>query len=352
MSGPCEAIRRRLLAGDASPELSEHARSCLSCGPFSRALGAVDRGLRALGQEPPPEIPPFSALDLSSAQHRTSTARWAAGGVAIASLAIAATIAIFVLRLPTLQPGATLETRGKARAQRLSDGTEVTLLAGHLRFAESSRSERRLELDDGAVLLRVPRLPAGARLTVRTDEADVVVHGTHFLVERSSGRTRVTVTAGSVEVTPHGKGRPSVLLGPAQTEDVESLERYRLTRRALALQHTAAGRYAEGAREIEALLATEPQAELAGEAHALRGWQAEAMGDVARATGEYRSALRAAPPEERAVWMENSAAGLAQLLEKAGARDEARTVWRDYLQKFPDGIHAVQARRHLTVSAP
>jgi hypothetical protein len=113
-----------------------------------------------------------------------------------------------------LSRGDELRTAAGARANlSLADHAAMDVAPDtQVRVAEppegDSRNER-LELSQGEVSFRVPKLEVGSTLSVRTPDSLVTVRGTRFTVnvERSSASvvTRVSVSDGRVEVESHGR---------------------------------------------------------------------------------------------------------------------------------------------------
>jgi hypothetical protein len=93
---------------------------------------------------------------------------------------------------------------------RVAEATELALLD----LAQSPSSER-LGLESGSVEVEVPKLPQGGSFVVKTGEATVVVHGTHFFVDARRDAlgtfTNVRVTEGRVAVHHDGV---ETMLGP------------------------------------------------------------------------------------------------------------------------------------------
>jgi len=343
----CEEVRTRLLEGNPGATADPHLPGCADCRRFAAAVRAVDLGLSQLASAPLPAVPPAPAVPARVLPLRRSPVRAA---LAVAVAAAAAAVLIFLrrepARLPLLTAHSEMTSTGQSAAL-LPGGAQVTLERGAL-FVDSVAPQRqRLVLRSGAVALQVPRLPAGAHLSVATDEAEVSVRGTRFRVARGAEGTAVAVEEGTVEVQPAGEGRPLLVLRAGENASVPPLEAYRLLAREDALAAIARSDLPATAAHIERLLATRPTGDLEGQARALLAWQRQASGDRAGALVEYRRALAAGPPGARPVWADNAAAELALLLEHGGDPAAAREAWESYLARFPEGTHADQARRHL-----
>jgi ferric-dicitrate binding protein FerR (iron transport regulator) len=256
--GPTEDVLFDFVAGRLHPQASEwiesHLAACVRCGV------AIDR-VRALRQalEPPAETPFARQAAINAVKRRleqpTRVRRFWFPVTAATLAAAMALVVAWRLRSPSLpsssQPSlAALAPRGEpvpflltarqgaadlevgdehavAQSQMtvppagaLSVKPESRLVAqwgaarvvvdGGARGArvrlESSGSENRtLRLDAGRVVLDVDPLKKGATLAVLTEDAQVTVHGTRFLVERSAGGTLVAVEHGRVRVASAGR---------------------------------------------------------------------------------------------------------------------------------------------------
>nr|WP_246801698.1 FecR domain-containing protein [Bradyrhizobium genosp. L] len=80
-----------------------------------------------------------------------------------------------------------------------------------------------VDLSSQAVLLEVPKVPAGKRFTVTTPQAIAAVRGTRWAVDTTAQKTSVFVVNGRVAVRRRlPAGRDNVVLGPGEGVDVES----------------------------------------------------------------------------------------------------------------------------------
>jgi hypothetical protein len=117
-------------------------------------------------------------------------------------------------------PGDSVETIDDGRAHlRTVAGASVELGSGtRLRVpVERGEKDERLLIDGGRVHVRVPRMGPGRSFGVRSPNAEVVVHGTEFVVEVSGDRPGVTRTCvrvleGLVSID-HGAGQAWVAGG-------------------------------------------------------------------------------------------------------------------------------------------
>jgi hypothetical protein len=169
--------------------------------------------------------------------------------------------------------------------------------------AQGGKKEEHLELSFGKIGLKVPKLPAGNRLTIGTPSARVTVHGTAFevVVKRLEGgatSTSVSVSEGRVSVESEGReivlgpganwsSSPSVDVPPSAAPNASGPEvptpppssdapkSYSTLARENALFRSAiaarrAGKPARAAEILDRLLAKYPETPLAGAAKAER----------------------------------------------------------------------------------
>lgn len=178
---------------------------------------------------------------------------------------------------------------------RLAPGGKLALAQAPEEDAQATQ----LRLIQGEVNLSVPRLPAGATLSVLTDDARVIVRGTQFSVslleEAGATRTCVRVSEGSVEV--QRSGLPSTLLQPGQESGCET--------------------------------PTTPEPE------------ARASGDTAASASNRRRAQR---PPSSTLEKETALFASALAAEQAGDRKRAERVLRELLRSYPQSPVAQEAR--------
>lgn len=145
------------------------------------------------------------------------------GGFYAAAGALAATVAVVALIAPSLSPAPKTEvyaTRtGEHRTVTLADGSRLDLNGATRLSVTLRRNVREVALDEGQAVFDVaadkrrPFLIAAGDRTVR-------VVGTQFDVRRRAGRLSVTVTRGTVEVAPNGRGSGQAFrLHPGQRLD-------------------------------------------------------------------------------------------------------------------------------------
>jgi hypothetical protein len=88
-----------------------------------------------------------------------------------------------------LQPSAEIHATAEAKSAILSNGVRIRLDAGTLKLASASKDRQPLLLQSARIFVDVPRPPPGSKLSVRTPDAEVRVHRTHFQVIRTNTET-------------------------------------------------------------------------------------------------------------------------------------------------------------------
>jgi hypothetical protein len=357
----CSGMQERMLdaAGRTCPpadrQMSAHLDVCDDCRALFRGLEVVNLAFGKLAQAPPPAIPPFNAIRAKATaaaqglRRRSSLRRLLPSIVLALSSAVAAMLLAGLTfggrRTKAVRAGDVLESGGRVRSAVLPSGARVVLESGRLLISGGELHER-LRLESGAVSVRVPRLPPGAALSVETADGDVQAHGTRFRVDRSAEGTRVVLSEGMVIIHPSGPGRADIALHPGEAALVEPLDGYRERQLTTALAVLKRGQRDGAAEALGKLLATQPKGVKGGEAHALMGWARQVRGELDAAADEYRRALEMTTGSSAELWADNAAVELALLEERRGA-DGGIAAWRDYLARFPSGLHRSLAAAHL-----
>jgi ferric-dicitrate binding protein FerR (iron transport regulator) len=359
----CLSLRERYFAPGgqavADPEWLAHLQICPGCQAAFRALPELDRALAELASLPV-GVPPFAALagaaaEAARAQRRRQAVRRSAPFfyTALATLAVAAALAVALWvegarrRAPLmLAPGAEIRATAEAKTVRLGSGARLYLEAGTLKLLVAERGNETLVLPSGRVSVDVPKLPAGASLSVWTPEAKVRVRGTRFQVMRTERTTQVTVSAGVVEVAPEGGGRPLHTLRAGESLTVPAAELYRDDLRGSAVLALDRGELDAAESKIGQLLQSNPEAAQQAEAQALLAWSLATRGERDKAIALYRRALALLPEGQRPLWAENACAELAILVEEAPSHD-GMGIWAECLRRFPNGVHASIARARV-----
>lgn len=228
----------------------------------------------------------------------------------------------------------------------LRAGAQLVLSTGQLQVEQADRNRPALHLAVGRVALAVPPIVVGGQLVVHTADAQVIVHGTRFSVERPSGHqhTLVAVEEGLVEVRPEGGHRPAVFLRAGESLLVESLPAYR---ESLRTQVSALIEHERCDAPSDQILtryfdAVAPSEDISA-ARYLRGTCAAARGDTALAVSLLEQVAQSAGS---ALRKDNALARSAQLrAERSPA--EGVGAWQQYLDRFPNGQHRATAQRFL-----
>ena len=127
---------------------------------------------------------------------------------AVGAMAAAAAVAVVVI--PALQPAPRAVTyataNGQHRSLTLADGTKIDLNAGTRLSVVLRRGERDVRMDEGQAVFDVAA-DAKRPFLISVGDRTVRVVGTQFDVRRRDGRLSVTVTRGTVEVSPSGDAK-------------------------------------------------------------------------------------------------------------------------------------------------
>ncbi|MDW8280183.1 MAG: FecR family protein [Myxococcales bacterium] len=242
-----------------------------------------------------------------------------------------------------------LSHRGdRPRSLLLLDGAEVSLEHGQLYIEQTSVDRTRLTLHAGAIRLSVPRLTGQRRLAVATSDAEVIVHGTRFDVRKLHDATLVAVHEGLVEVRPLGLGRAPLFVRPGERTTVLGAAAHlaALSRRVQQLVRELRCDDSEGV--LRTFVAFAPAGTDLSAALYLQGICAVQRGALGEAIAAFE---RSAAVSQDRVRADNALARAAQLRASRDAAEGAQ-AWRQYLLRFPRGLHADLARRHLATRPP
>ncbi len=234
-------------------------------------------------------------------------------------------------------------------AQRTS--TELSLISGVRLELQGGRAEvDQAELErphvlllEGQMVSQVPRLPKGSTFVVGTEDCDVTVHGTRFLVVKLEGRTRVRVEEGVVEVAPRF-GEPQAHVLHAGDELVVPGRAMVIAELSEQVKRDVAEVRCEGTGpELTRYLSLhEPDADLSG-AQYLLGLCAASRADLPSAVPMFQLAAESTTDLLRA---DNALARAAQLSTSMGS-GLGLQAWRRYVERFPAGLHHELAEREL-----
>jgi hypothetical protein len=112
--------------------------------------------------------------------------------------------------------GTDVRTGGNSRAQLTFPDQTLARLGANTLFS-FERGTRRLDLENGAILLQVPKDAGGA--TIRSAPVTAAITGTTVMMEHSPGNpgsVKLIVLEGTVRLSLTGKLGESVLVGPGQ----------------------------------------------------------------------------------------------------------------------------------------
>lgn len=263
--------------------------------------------------------------------------------VAALFVCLAAAALLAGRRPPVNQEVVALEaSAGESRAV-LTSGASLVLVSGSAELQQTDPAHDRVILLSGELNAQVPILGRSRSLTVRTAEADVIVHGTRFTVKRGSEETVVQVLEGLVEVRPRGGDRQPVWLHPGEELSVLEVSKWvglQWTQLQPRLDRMECGKVeADYAR----LLTLPGRGQDVGLAEYVLAYCAAERGDATRAVGLFERAAQHATDPIRA---DNALARAAQLSRGLGAPAHAE-AWRRYLVRFPDGTHRALAEDEL-----
>ncbi len=167
----------------------------------------VTVGLRLRGPLPPSKLLPATLPSLSPASG-TPVPFVISARQGAADLEVGDEHAVAQSQM-SVPPSGALAVRPESRVVAQWGGARVVVDGGarsaRVRLASSGSEARSLRLDAGRVVLDVDPLKPGATLSVLTDDAQVTVHGTRFLVDRGAAGTLVAVERGRVRVTSGGR---------------------------------------------------------------------------------------------------------------------------------------------------
>jgi hypothetical protein len=248
-------------------------------------------------------------------------------------------------------PADTLLRADTGAGLRLAGAHVVVLAGAELRWVPAART---LHLDRGALELDSPsaglaRVVTG-RFVAELDDAALTVASARVHVRRgqvtimapSSGLVLARVDAGGEWTLPDlaSPTRSGASPTPAATAG-ELL--------AQARRQFSARKYVDAARTAEAALALSPRRAEEAEARILLADIAQATGDLALASRRYTAVADAFAGNAAA---ESALYAAARIELRRGRTDAARTLLGRYLDRFPAGRYADDARRELDALSP
>lgn len=343
----------------------------------------------SLAEQPPKDSADVNFAALEGAAQRLSRRRrwryhlWEAwqnmGSVRLLASAAALVLVVSVVALGMRGGGSGDERSGLARfVQRITDkgqsraqlairseqkesqttlrcGAQLVVL-GHVEIEQKEHFRPLISLASGRVTVKVPPMPSGGKLVVTTADAEVIVHGTRFTVQREEGRdeTTVRVEEGLVEVQPKGGHRAAVFLRAGESLQVPSLAGYSQKLSTEVSKLIGEGRCDAQAESVlrsylESGAARSGTAKLIDESAARyhQGSCAADRGEVETAVSLFDQVSSQGGDSIRA---DNALARIAQL--RAEREQQAGVAaWQRYLSRFPTGLHSESARRYLQDTA-
>ena len=357
----CQTVREHFVQGlplDES-DFRDHLAGCGDCQAVLEGIVIGDRVLAEPVAIPIP-IPPFEAIapvaaKAASGRRKAVTLKrrlpffyTGVGAAAAAALLIVGLLAAraYVNRPPVLARGMILETKDAEKKAVSAMGVDIVLATGSLEVLPGVENEERVFMPKGQASFSVPKLGRGRSLSVRTPDAEVIVHGTRFQVSRAKNDTVIQVSEGLVEVRPEGVGRAPLFLGAGQSATIASVESYRESVRQQVLRSLDQSDFSTAEHSLDQLLGVGSTDIQKAEAKALFAWSLAARGKRSQAIAHYRQAMDLLPEGARFLWADNACAELALLVSEVEP-GEASSAWRAYLRRFPSGVHAALARTKL-----
>ena len=272
--------------------------------------------------------------------------------------AVTAALAAGAATIPTVAPRhargwhhAATAAAGPAGAPAqalLACGAVVDLAEAKATLMHNQPNAAEIELESGRVVVRVPKLPPGGSLRVRTDDALVEVKGTAFAVDKRNREfTTVDVFEGVVQVSAAGGGREpqwgreTFLVHAGESRRIEGLEAF-LRRQLAELDEALASSRLAAALEIAQryLTVAGPDGPEIEDVQLRLGAILSRTGRSAEAARLYRSVADGDGP---VYARQNALAVLGVLYRDADRAEAERAAWVEYLARFPDGLYAREA---------
>ncbi len=335
-TGALAAILFAVLGPDVVPERAVDAEPA----PMLAAEGAADASSNAQTAAIVHAVSPPRSVFPTTASAPAGTEPFAPGAAILATGVPAAAphhVRGWRHVAATADSGAT--TPGQAL---LACGAIVDLTEASATLVHNLPTDAEMELDDGRVVVRVPTLPIGGKLVVRTADAVVQVKGTAFAVDkRNKDWTTVEVFEGVVQVDAVGHGRETVQVHAGETRRVDSLDAYLHKLIGELDDAVAAGRLEVAYEKAQRYLLV-----AGGDGPDVDDVQLR-LGGILSRTGQTTEAARlyrtVADGDGPVYARQNALAVLAVLHRDAERLDAERTTWDEYLVRFPDGLYVREA---------
>ncbi len=328
----CDACRRKLEAARLLHEgIEQMAAPALDSDSSADVWASVEHEARAAGRR---------------TRHRRAwgtvlTSRPALAAAAVLLVAAAGAILVLTERGPDpVATGQVLQDEGTAQFEcgasvELAEETEAVIAAASTHSGE-------IHLVRGSIEVHVDKRREGT-FRVTTEDAIVTVTGTRFVVSRTDGQsTHVLVREGTVEVEPVGGGRAGETLETGESLIVPCARLYVATLRREGIDALEQGDVDEAVERLDAYLAAlgdERDAEIEMK-----------LADALIEKGEPESAVsiyRRIADADDSLRAENALAFLAILYDRMKDAESATAAWREYVRRFPEGVHKQDALREL-----
>ncbi len=242
----------------------------------------------------------------------------------------------------------TLQAGADQKQARILCGAQLKLDRGHADIEQSNAHRPRITLHDGLLAVQVPTLGSGGKLVVVTADAEVIVHGTRFQVDkRQADSTQVVVQEGLVEVRPLGGRQTPVFLRAGEQLTVPSARAYRLHIEKQVEERIESRSCEDKSGALDVYLDTAPRDVDTSAALYLKGSCAADRGERETALSCFERVTASSPNVTRA---DNALARIAQL-HATGSLADGAAAWRRYLLRFPQGLHRESAQLFLKEAA-
>lgn len=181
-------------------------------GAWGLCAGEEDVPARAYRRAPTPDV----GGHRSSGVRRSRPGRWALlGTAAVLALTIIGTLAVEWHRDTAVEQASYRTAIGGLQDVQLTDGSQITLSSDSRVLVTYTRSERRIDLQQGEAFFKVAK-DAARPFVVQAGDRRAIAVGTRYDVRRDDADLRVVVTRGVVRLETDGNDvgqrRPTTLL--------------------------------------------------------------------------------------------------------------------------------------------
>lgn len=195
-------------------------------------------------------------------------------------------------------------------------------------------------LSRGKVSVSVTPSKTRKRFEIHTKDAVVAVKGTIFDVIKRRQYTKVTVSQGTVWVTPSGKGRKKLILKAGDHATILPLKQFLIKQRVKGIEAFKEQNYIGAKTYLTPYLANQP-----------RDWEIVTIAArIATINQKYSDALKYYTQileGTTGITHENSRVAYGMLLKKMGKIAEANKTFRIYLKEYPRGTYRDEIKLEL-----